>query len=310
MKVKLSGALTFGSLVLAGCGGSIIVPTKDPSDLIGVPAANGLPLAGADRELADAEEVEMQVMLVRALANYDENFLGIRVTEETVQLVNGYLSGGSRDKVVTLDGVPIVFIDGLATYEGQTLERFTYLQGETAQIEGIFSYDGDGTEGFDVEALYLFGFETADETLNLREETATYLGRFRGYGHVAYGGRRVIGSEVLASGDIELTADFSTNRVGGTVYGLAEFEDGISLVGTFADAEIAGNSFAAQLTMSCPDGATCESTSSLGGAFFDQTGGEIAGLIGFDETHSTGRATETLRFVGAAGFTAMEDSTP
>lgn len=304
MGYRLNVALALGGLALAGCT-RVSDPVDTTSDPIETLRSSGLPAASAGQVLADAEETDIRVVMVRATADYDRSYLGLIVSEETVRFADGYLSGGARNKVITLDGVPITFVDGVATHRGQTFRRFTYRQGVDAQIEGIYSYDGLEEEGFDVEALYLFGFQTGEEVLALRDGPVTYLGQFSGYGHVADGGYTVIGSEIEASGDISLTADFSTSRISGTVTGQADFADGIALNGSFEDAEIVGNGFASPLNMVCPEGGSCSNASSLGGGVFGETGGEIGGIIGFDQTQATGGAGP-LRFIGVAGYTATD----
>ena len=307
MSLAIRSVLGVFALGVSACGPSL-VPLEDVTEPVGQIGKNGLPAAGDGQVLADAEGVEMQIVLVRATADYDSNLLGVLVSEESVTLGDGYLSDGPRDKVITLDGETLTFIDGIATAKGQTFERFTYLQGTNAQVEGIYSYDGTGKSGFDVEALYLFGFETGEDTLNLRGDTATYLGRFNGFGHVADGRRVIVGSEINTSGTVAFTVDFDGGVMDGVLSGTVEHGEGMTLEGGFEGAELIGDGFASTIETICPDGVTCSGNSSLGGVFFDDGGSEIAGIIGFDETQTTGSGPfNTLRFVGAAGFSAMEE---
>ncbi len=294
---------------LSGCGGGGSAAVEGSAAVL-IPASNGLEFAEIGKPLSDVEDRDMRVVLVRATSDYDRDYLGVRVSEETLRLAPGYISGGSRDMVLTLDGVPIAFVDGLGSApNGQTLTRHSYLVGTDARIEGVYTYTDDDASGMDLEALFVVGLEANPVIVTARSGGATFSGPFEGFGHVANGNRVVIASEVKAAGEIELIADFDANKIGGDLTGVIEVASGaLPFEGSIAPTAIDANGFASSVKVACPDGATCSGSSSLGGAFFGATGNEIAGLLALDETRRTGPgANGSLRYVGAAGFSLSED---
>ena len=57
----------------------------------------------------------------------------------------------------------------------------------------------------------------------------------------------------------------------------------------------------------CPSGITCRSDAGIGGVFYGPDANEISGIIDLDVSTTDNTSGDTDRFVGAAGFTALEN---
>ena len=187
---------------------------------------------------------------------------------------------------------------------------FGHYMGRNARVENVYSYanpdneqenDPTASGARDVDAVFVYGFETAPEALPAGG-ALTYTGDYEGWGNVLDREGRVSDYEVQMLGTLTATADFGANTVQVSL-------EGADLAGSItAQTEampILGNGFDGALTRtSCPATATCTSDSRLTGLFFGPDAGEIAGIILFDETVDRTSIDDFVRVHSAAGFLA------
>lgn len=302
------------SAALTGCTASTFSFGSDDSLFIGTRSAdgsgNGLPFAVPASVLADLEdEGAIRVKVVRALTDWDSGTTQLVVSNETLTLSSGDTSD-LGNIVLTLGGETLVFASGFAPASSGQDDWEAYLNssGEVSGTGAVYTYEraqNPALSGeFDSEAFFTFGFETDPDEIAALVSTALYSGEFNGFGQVldpVSGG--VVGTEEEFSGIITLFADFDNPSVDGTLSGTFDY-DGTGFVATF-DAPIEGNGYNAPVeTMTCA-GATCESSSEIGGAFFGTDALETSGIIGMDVTVEPDLG-DTYRFISGGGFTATQ----
>lgn len=295
---------------LAACGGgtATVLPSAFLSGGVDT-SGNGLPPADGTQEISDLEGETMRVRLARFVTDHESGLTTLVITDEEVLAGAGYGSEHDASFVITVDGTPVTLIDGAGIApNGQELGTYLNTAGTQSGTVSVYGYAyGDQSEfdgDFDSEAYHAFGFETSPDAIAARSGTARYDGVYYGFGQVLDAGGSVIATEYENNGFIGLLADFGRGTIGGAVEGTIRSGDGSEppyreYSGTIATTSIVGNGFGSAITLNCPSGATCESSSLIGGAFYGADAGEVSGVMGFDE------ALDGERYVGAAGFTAV-----
>lgn len=307
-------AITF----LGACGGGgPKMRAADGEFFIGAeagPSANGLAFATGAELLSDLEGQAMQVRLARFVHDVSDGTTDLVVSEETVVLPPGFADLGNRDVFLTLDGVPLIFDAGRAVLpSGQRIWAFSNRALAASGTAGIYTYEiydpSAGADSIDLEGYFAYGWETDPAVVAGRAGTANYVGAFYGYGQRLALDGAVENREVAALGAVVFEADFARMEISGQLETqLDPGGDAIAFDLVFVDAPIVGNGFVGAPDMVCDPGMACTSATSVGGAFYGGNAEEISGVIGFDETVADPATGEGYRFLGAAGFSAAQET--
>lgn len=277
----------------------------------GETAANGLEFADGSQALADVEGREVSVKLARFLRDPATGQTKVHITDETVVLGDGFVSFDSPSAIITLDGVPLVLVDGEGVLpNGQSVWSYMNYAMTHSGTGALYTYarfqdESAVADALDMEGFFAFGFESEPDTIALLSGAVDYKGSYFGYGQRLDAAGVVLDDEVRTIGAISLTADFDRDMVSGRLDGFFDpAGENTPYLMAFFDAAIVGNGFAAAPDMICERAVSCSSASSLGAVFYGPGGEELSGVIGFDETIDPSGPEPATRFVGAAGFSA------
>ena len=292
--------------VLAACGGG----STETNSV--APTNNGLPYADDTTTLEDFPGQSGEVTVVAHYLDYASGAPQI-IVERALLNVDAFQGEGplvniDPNMTITWNGETLTFVNGTAVdSSGKTWSAYIDTTGVASGTAGIYHYDyGTGTDAFDVEGVFAFGFQTDPAELAARNEVATYTGNWFGYGIVTDGADGIVQNEAIGGGQVVLFADFDLKTIAGEVTG--SYDSFGRVDGLVTSIAFEGNSFATGFELTCGSGDVCRSDTVIGGAFFGASGGEISGAIGFDEERTS--AGQTRRLVSSAGYTVMEAPTP
>ncbi|MEL6682785.1 MAG: transferrin-binding protein-like solute binding protein [Pseudomonadota bacterium] len=200
---------------------------------------------------------------------------------------------------LTVDGETFTFVDGFADVNGSNTQGFARpdLRANHAAVYRLLSGRAiNSSVNFSDIAYFVIGAETHPDNFEILSGSVSYSGNIEAVGVRADDLPRAI----LATGSVELTANFGSNTIAGNVLLTAEDIDYDLSLGTTA---ITGNGFAGDLTIADCSGVSCTSDSQIGGVFFGSRANEIAGIAQLDLSSTDADGT-TSTFTGSGGFTA------
>ena len=279
-------------LSLAACGGGGAVPAPQAG-------TNGLAFAAGGEKPDDLIGVAMPVTVIRAVTDHGSGATRLVASAERLTLDEIGTNLGIR---LTLGTETLTFVNAEARDSGGKLWS-TYLNtsGDASSTLGVFHYDYEGGAGdFDTEGFLVFGFETDPRWLSRETGSVRYRGDWFGYGTVVDAAGAVVAAEAGGGGTLTLDADLDAMRIGGEIAGsFTTFGD---VSGRVSSATIDGNGFAAAVTLDCPPAGTCGSETALSGRFFGAEGGEISGLIAWDERRARD-GESAIRLISGSSYT-------
>lgn len=308
MTILATKLLMIGSMtILTACAGS---GGGDENEPLGLsfgstdPAASrsGLDYADGTQSLTDLEEQSHTVRVVRTIKNLTKGEAQRRISDEVLTITQG---GNGDDFTITLDGEVLTFVDSVtlrasdqSSIDGFTPTGFSGLRNasifQLAAVEGNSGRENELMSGFLVTC-----FETSPDAVMHIAGSTIYTGAVRGRTDPDnFGGN--------FEGDFTLAANFDDNMVDGEI-GLRSFDTELGIGDLnfdIAPAQITGNGFAGDLTLTGCTFATCTANGEIVGVFYGQNADEVAGLLSLDVaiTNRAGENTQTNAVAAFGGF--------
>ena len=301
---------------LSACSELSFVTDPDGPDALNIgttsqsQSGSGLPFAGG--ETLDTLEGRYSAVgrLVRFVADYESGERSIVVTDE--QLILNFVDDPDAAFVesLTFNGETYDFgPEGEASLpNGQFLNVQAVDSAADVGILNLFSYSLD--DGFDTDGFIVLGLQTNPSGLRTTG-TSSYAGNLSGFGNLFDGNGNFLEDRVFFDGTATIDINFDDRAVTDTTVFL-EVENppalytGLTFTGD--GSEIVGNGFADTLGFEgCPADATCSGGILLGGAFFGETGDQLAGNIAVDYLIEVADPDDSDRFIGAGYFIALEE---
>lgn len=287
---------------------------------------NGLVYASADtgqslEDLAAGDSFEIRIAGYENLQG--ETTLTPTLTTETVTLIDDGEGGLSAQ--VTYRGETLTFAivdssvdDTTELASGQIVSVFSPAGGAFSAAYDLYTYaysELDPAAGApNANGFFIVGFETDPNTVAGLSGTATYDGRFGGYGGISRSftdpdtgdvSEDVL-NEIEVDGNLTLTVSFDDADVDADLTGFIDNSDEPDFTAAMRDAPITGNNFVGDLDVTCTGDLTCTSASQMGGSFYGPNGEEAVGLIAFDVDATVDDGTE-LKIVSGAYFGTVAD---